>query len=123
MYRLMILFLLNGISFGLFAQACDGNLGENIFEEGDFGSGANNILLPDPMIAPGYAYNASPPPVDGLYVITNNTGAWSGLFTTWLNIRDNSSDPNGYMMVVNASFEPGSFYEQQVDGLCENCDP
>ncbi|MEN0006937.1 MAG: gliding motility-associated C-terminal domain-containing protein, partial [Bacteroidota bacterium] len=35
-------------------------------------------------------------------------------------VSDNSTDPNGYMMVVNASFSTGVFYEQEIDGLCEN---
>jgi gliding motility-associated-like protein len=103
-----------------FSQVCDGNLGENIFTAGDFGSGSANILATDPMIAPGYAYSVSPPPFDGLYTLSNNTAAWANLFESWLEIPDNSSDPNGYMMVINASFEPGLFYEQQVDDLCEN---
>lgn len=100
---------------------CEGNQGENIFEEGDFGSGRNNVLTPDPMIAPGYNYQLAPPPNDGSYTITNNTTNW-GLFagSSWANIGDNSSDPNGYMMVVNASFSPGLFYEEDIDGLCEN---
>jgi hypothetical protein len=87
-----------------FAQVCTGNLGDNIFEAGDFGKGVTNLLYPNPGIAPGYGYANSVPPPDGLYIITNNTGAWSGLYPTWLGIRDNSNDPNGYMMVVNASF-------------------
>ncbi|MCB9036503.1 MAG: gliding motility-associated C-terminal domain-containing protein [Lewinellaceae bacterium] len=99
---------------------CTGNLGANIFDAGDFGSGTTNLILSDPGIAPGYIYTLSPPPQDGFYTITNNTGAWSGLFGTWLQIRDNSSDPLGYMMVVNASYSTGIFYEQTVDGLCEN---
>ncbi|MFT7604856.1 MAG: gliding motility-associated-like protein [Saprospiraceae bacterium] len=102
------------------AQICDGNLGENIFEEGDFGSGVANVLQTNPLIAPGYTYTLNPPPFDGLYTLTNNTGAWTGNFGTWLDIPDNSPDPQGYMMVVNASFEPGLFYEQEVAGLCEN---
>ncbi|MCB9291063.1 MAG: gliding motility-associated C-terminal domain-containing protein [Lewinellaceae bacterium] len=101
-------------------QICTGNLGANIFDAGDFGSGTSNIIQTDPGIAPGYIYTFSPPPQDGYYTITNNTGAWSGLFGTWLSIRDNSSNPNGYMMVVNASYSTGVFYEQAVDGLCEN---
>ena len=103
-----------------FAQVCTGNLGDNIFEAGDFGKGVTNLLYPNPGIAPGYGYANSVPPPDGLYIITNNTGAWSGLYPTWLGIRDNSNDPNGYMMVVNASFSKGIFYEQIVTGLCEN---
>ncbi len=107
-------------SKSLYAQICDGNLGENIFTEGDFGSGTQNVLQVDPQIAPGYIYNTNPPFGDGFYTISNNTGNWSNNFMTWLDIPDNSSDPNGYMMIVNASFEPGLFYEQEVEGLCEN---
>ena len=102
-----------------YAQICTGNLGENIFTEGDFGSGSINILQTDPGIAPGYTYTASPPPNDGSYVITANMNLWNSAFD-WLTISDNSNDPNGYMMVVNADFNPGLFYEQQVDDLCED---
>lgn len=104
------------------AQICDGNLGENIFTDGDFGSGVTNILSPNPMIAPGYDYVFTGPPNDGFYTVTNNTGAWPLLYNTWLAIEDNSDDPEGYMMVVNASFSPGLFYEQTIDGLCDNTD-
>ena len=111
----MCLCILQGFS------QCTGNLGDNIFLDGDFGSGAANILTPDPQIAPGYNYAFNPPPNDGSYTITNNTGPWGGFATNaWVNIRDNSDDPNGYMMVVNASFEPSLFYENLVEGLCEN---
>ena len=122
MSRLCVLLCVVSI-FSLKAQTqiCEGNLGENIFTEGDFGSGAANILVPDPQIAPGYNYINNPPPNDGNYTVTNNTTSW-GWFAAdfWANIQDNSSDPNGYMMVVNASYEPGLFYEQLVEGLCEN---
>lgn len=104
---------------GVEAQICSGNLGENIFTEGDFGSGTTNIPFADPQIAPGYLYDPSPPPFDGSYCITNDIGQWANSFN-WLPIEDNSNDPNGYMMVVNASFEPGLFYQQTVEGLCEN---
>lgn len=102
------------------AQFCTGTLGENIFVEGDFGAGTANLLSPNPNIAPGYNYTFNVPPFDGEYVLTNNTASWPGLFTSWLSIGDNSSDPNGYMMVVNASNAPGLFYEQTISGLCEN---
>lgn len=100
-------------------EICSGNLGDNIFERGDFGSGAAPVLLIDPNIAPGYTYTTSVPS-DGFYTICNNTGALNGLYPTWLSVQDNSNDPNGYMMVVNASFSPGDFYEEEVEGLCEN---
>lgn len=102
------------------AQSCGGNLGENIFTAGDFGSGTANVLQNDPGIAPGFIYQPFPPPVDGFYTITNNTGAWANRFGTWQAFSDNSDDPNGYMMIVNAAFAPGLFYQQQIDDLCEN---
>ena len=98
---------------------CNGNLGENIFARGDFGSGTAPVLISNPNIAPGYNYTTNVPP-DGSYTICSNTGALNGLYPTWLAVSDNSDDPNGYMMVVNASFDPGLFYEEFVDGLCEN---
>ena len=100
-------------------QVCSGNLGENIFTDGDFGKGVDNVLQTDPKIAPGYIYETSPPPQDGKYTITNSTGVWS-LFAGWIRIYDNSSDPQGYMMVVNASNNPGLFYTNEINGLCAN---
>lgn len=108
-----------GILGGMKAQICEGNLGQNIFTEGDFGSGAANVIPADPGIAPGYIYQTNPPPNDGYYTITNDIGQWPTAFS-WLEIEDNSPDPNGYMMVVNAGYDPGRFYEQEVVGLCDN---
>ncbi|MEM7574692.1 MAG: gliding motility-associated C-terminal domain-containing protein [Bacteroidota bacterium] len=113
---LCLLLIMNGLA----AQLCEGNLGENIFAAGDFGTGAPNLIATDPGIAPGYIYTTNVPPEDGFYTITNSTGEWPGLYPSWLAIPDNSNDPDGYMMVVNASFSPGLFYEEEVDGLCEN---
>lgn len=116
----IILFMLSfGIVTSLDAQFCSGNLGENIFTEGDFGTGSQNIITIDPNIAPGFNYNPVAPPYDGDYIITNDISQWAYSFN-WLTPKDNSDDPNGYMMVVNASFEPGLFYEKEVNGLCAN---
>ena len=124
MYKkvLFLLLILSTATAQIFSQKlCDGNLGANIFEDGDFGSGTANIISQDPGIAPGYNYNAATAsPNDGSYVITNGTFNWGFWFGTWLRLSDNSSDPNGYFMLVNADFTPGLFYEKQVDGLCEN---
>ncbi len=100
-------------------ELCEGSRGDNIFPDGDFGSGSANVLSTDPRLAPGFVYQRNPPPNDGFYTITNNTGPWGSFANTWLNIQDNSDDPNGYMMVVNATFEPGIFYEKTVP-VCEN---
>lgn len=98
---------------------CSGNLGENIFTRGDFGSGQDAVLLNDPEIAAGYNYSTAVP-FDGSYSICSRSSALQGLFPTWLQVTDNSDDPNGYFMVVNADYTPGIFYEETVDGLCEN---
>ena len=96
-------------------------MGENIFEAGDFGSGTAGIVPVNPGIAPGYAYDPTPPPGDGFYTITSGFGSWDWFFGGWFNVSsDNSADPNGYMMIVNADISPGIFYEQTVDDLCAN---
>ena len=99
---------------------CSGTFGDNIFEDGDFGSGAENIFPTDPKIAPGYIYTHHTPPNDGYYTLTNDMSKWISNHTTWISITDRSNDPQGYMMVVNASEEPGVFYEQTIHDLCPN---
>ncbi|GAB5551500.1 MAG: hypothetical protein Sapg2KO_10910 [Saprospiraceae bacterium] len=104
---------------GSIGELCNGTRGDNIFEDGDFGSGSNNVAL-NPRLAPGYLYQSSPPPNDGFYTITNNTSSWGSFAGDfWVNTGDNSDDPNGYMMVVNASVSPGIFYEKTVP-ICES---
>ena len=121
---LLIFFFIGAIIFSfsnnLSAQGCEGNLGINIFTEGDFGSGPSAISPDNRDIAPGYDFITDPPPNDGEYIITNNTAPWGDFASNWIDIQDNSPDPQGYMMVVNASNNPGLFYEQEIDGLCEN---
>jgi hypothetical protein len=101
-------------------STCTGNLGENVFPDGDFGAGQANILPVNPGLAPGYQYNFNPPPDDGFYTITNNTTNWGSFAAAaWIKIADNGPESNGYMMVVNASYQPGLFYRKTVD-VCEN---
>ena len=107
---------------GLTAQdnPCAGGTGDNVFTGGDLGAGSANVWPDDPGIAPGYDYNPVPPPIDGQYCLANDTGPWgwfAGEF--WVDTGDNSSDPNGYMMVVNAGYQPGIFYQQTVP-VCGN---
>lgn len=79
-----------------------------------------NFLFVDFGIVFGYLYFIFLFFNDGFYIIINNMVFWSGFWGIWLGIMDNSFDFNGYMMVVNVSFDEGVFYEQEVDGLCEN---
>lgn len=122
LYRLLFYFLLMRLSSPITAQAvlCDGNLGDNIFTAGDFGSGTPVVVQNDPGLAPGFQYTTQVPPDDGEYTLTNRIANWPYVYPTWLTIGDNDFDPNGYMMVVNASFAPGVFYQQIIDNLCEN---
>ena len=73
---------------------CTGNLGDNIFTDGDFGSGTDKILQKDPKIAPGYTYTTFVPPPDGSYTIAS-TSDWITAYPTWIRIKDHSSDLTG----------------------------
>ena len=59
---------------------------------------------------------------DGYYTITTFLGsACKG--ATWQTIdHDHTGDPNGYMMIINADYEPSLFYTDRVSGskLCAN---
>lgn len=116
-----ILIYFSFYSLSSFGQFCEGPLGPNLFIGGDFGSGSANIVPVDPGLAPGYLYETNPPPDDGYYTISNNIGSWNFNWG-WLEIGDNSPDPNGYMMVVNSSYDPGLFFEREITGLCSNTD-
>lgn len=120
MYRILQCWFLLA-PWAVSSQDCGGSVGANIFQGGDFGAGTANVLSVDPNIAPGYTYTTNVPPDDGFYTITNYTGFWN-LFGGWMPITDNSPDFQGYMMVVNASFEPGVFFERTITGLCPNTD-
>ncbi|MDX1913361.1 MAG: gliding motility-associated C-terminal domain-containing protein [Saprospiraceae bacterium] len=101
-------------------SSCTGELGENIYPNGDFGAGIPNVVPVNPGLAPGYIYQPSPPPNDGYYCIANSTANWGWFaFDAWINIEDNGPEPNGYMMVINASYPPGIFFENEV-AVCEN---
>lgn len=120
-FYLLLIFIYIVAPLGVNAQSgvCEGSLGENIFDDGSFGSGTSSTLVQDPKIAPGYRYVTNRPPGDGEYTLTNNSGLIPGLFATWLQIGDNSNDPNGYYMLVNADYNPGVFYSKKITGLCE----
>ena len=62
-------------------------------------------------------YIANACPEDGYYTIVHSTtGCYSG---TWLNVTsDHTGNPNGYFMLINASYQPSDFYVQTISGLC-----
>lgn len=98
------------------SQICTGSLGDPVVNI-TFGAGSN----PGPPLPQGvvtYTYTTLACPVDGYYTIVNNT---AGCFSdTWHTLTQDHTpnDAGGFMMLVNASFDPGVFYVDTVKGLC-----
>ena len=97
-----------------FAQLCQGSLGDPVVNI-TFGSGSN----PGPPLGSttNYTYIANICPNDGYYTIANSTH--NCFNDTWYSVPEDHTpgDTNGYMMIVNASYQPGDFIVKQVDGL------
>ena len=100
------------------AQVCIGALGDPVINQ-DFGSGTGPGS-PLSSSVTSYSYYANDCPNDGSYTIASQTNGCFG--RTWLSITDHTGNPNGYMMIVNASNDPGLFYTQTADAgvLCAN---
>lgn len=114
MKYVFVLFLFFSCHF-TYAQTCNGGLGDPIINI-TFGAGPN-FGAP---LAPGVTnlqYTTNQCPEDGYYTIASSTnGCFGG---TWLNInQDHTGNPNGYFMLINASYQPSDFYVQTVTGLC-----
>ena len=98
------------------AQLCSGSLGDPVVSI-TFGSGSN----PGAALSPSktnYTYTTTGCPPDGSYTIVNST---SGCFNnTWHTLTEDHTpgDLNGYMMLINASFNPGVFYVDTAKNLC-----
>jgi gliding motility-associated-like protein len=113
--RYLIIVLLILVSGYGEAQTCTGGLGDPIVDI-TFGSGAGF----GGSLAAGITnmtYIANQCPSDGSYTITGSTANCFG--NTWLNVtQDHTGDPNGYFMLINASYQPSVFYTQTINGLC-----
>jgi gliding motility-associated-like protein len=94
---------------------CTGGLGDPIVDI-TFGAGVGY----GPALAPGITnmtYTQNECPNDGYYTIVHSTAGCFG--NTWLNVTsDHTGDPNGYFMLINASYQPSDFYVQTISGLC-----
>lgn len=109
--------LMFNFSFEIFAQLCQGSLGDPVVNI-TFGSGSTPGLSLGGLT--NYAYFFDDCPNDGYYTMANSTrGCFGG---TWHSVSEDHTpgDVNGYMMVVNASYTPGDFFVKTVDGLCPN---
>jgi gliding motility-associated-like protein len=111
------LLLAGCLAFALTASAQVGSLGKPAVSE-TFDAGPNpGGPLPSGVTNMSYTSNSCPD--DGSYTIVNSTS--SSCFSTWFNIpTDHTGDPNGYFMLVNASYTPSVFYTKVVknDQLC-----
>lgn len=98
------------------SQLCSGSLGDPIVNI-NFGAGAN----PGPALittSTNYTYTPNSCPPDGSYTVVNS---FTGCFgNSWHNLAEDHSpgDGTGYMMLVNASLNPGDFYVDTVKNLC-----
>lgn len=106
-----------GFHSKIFSQLCQGSLGDPVVNI-TFGSGSN----PGPSLGglTNYSYISGDCPQDGYYTIANSTSSCFG--NTWATVSQDHTpgDLNGYMMVINASYNPGDFFVKTVDGLCPN---
>ena len=108
--KLFLLLIFITLTLQTNAQTCTGSLGDPVINQ-DFGSGAN----PGPPLANGVTnmtYTTNNCPNDGEYTISNSlTGSGNCHPDSWHNvISDHTGNPNGYMMIVNASFQPSIFF-------------
>jgi gliding motility-associated-like protein len=117
--KILSVFLLLSFIFPpkIFAQLCQGSLGDPVVNI-TFGSGPNPGASLNSLT--NYTYLAADCPNDGSYTVANSTSNCFGF--TWHSVPEDHTpgDANGYMMVVNASFNPGDFFVKTVDGLCPN---
>lgn len=100
------------------SQVCAGSLGDPVVNV-TFGTGSNPGA---PLLAATTTYNFTfgTCPNDGNYTVVNSTA--NCFNNTWQTLAEDhtSGDVNGYMMLVNASFNPGDFYVDTVNNLCAN---
>ena len=99
-------------------QVCNGALGDPVINI-NFGSGTSNFAAPLSTANTNYLY-VQDSPDDGEYTIAKSTnGMHNQIGNGWHQIPNHTpNDPNGYMMVVNASENPGIFYQTNISGLC-----
>lgn len=114
--RFLLLVLALFIIDNIFAQLCQGSLGDPVVNI-NFGTGPNTGPALSSSVT-NYSYLSGVCPNDGFYTIANSTSNCFG--NSWLTIPEDHTpgDNNGYMMLVNASFAAGDFYVQEVSGLC-----
>lgn len=96
-------------------QLCTGSFGDPIVNI-TFGNGPNATALGSDVTT--YSFVNTDCPSDGSYTLRSTS---ANCFGTWHAITsDHTGDPQGRFMLANASFDPGDFFVQKVNGLCAN---
>lgn len=82
----------------------------------DFGGGTSSPEMgsPLPKTVTTYRYTTEIPINDGEYGIRKGI---TGHESSWVHGPDHTG--NGYMMLINADYDPGKFYEKKITGLCQ----
>ncbi|WP_316817344.1 gliding motility-associated C-terminal domain-containing protein [Pedobacter nyackensis] len=95
---------------------CKGSLGDPI-KKIDFGNGIRQHG--PPISETSFNFQSTGTPSDGWYTIAKSTVGMHP--ESWHQIGNHTTnDPDGYMMIVNASNAPSVFYEATISGLCAN---
>ncbi len=105
------------VGTGMYAQAqlCQGSLGDPIVNI-TFGSG-QQTGSPLSAATTSYQFVTNDCPGDGFYTVRNRTN--SCFTSSWHSLAaDHTGDPDGYFMLVNASFQPSAFYIDTVSLTC-----
>lgn len=99
-----------------FSQTCQGSLGDPVVHI-DFGRGSN-FFGPALGKNTNYTYIASGNPLDGFYTIAKSVVRSE----VWYGVPNHTpNDPDGYLMFITASYQPGIFYETDIStDLCPN---
>lgn len=117
--RTIFLFLLVLMIFyklEVVGQQCTGALGEPVVNI-DFNRGSS-VFGQSVSNATTYRFVAGTPN-DGEYTISKNTNGMYNDDYGWHQITNHTpNDPNGYMMIVNASIDPGIIYQTSLPALC-----
>lgn len=117
--KLFLPILLTFLASHSFAQTCSGSLGDPIINQ-TFGSGTNPGAPLDGSIT-NLNYTSKNCPDDGFYTIATSIAGAGNCHDTWHDVTsDHTGNPNGYMMIINASVNPSVFFTQQAPGLCPN---
>ena len=122
----VLLLLFSFTTTNIYSQLCTGSLGDPVVDI-TFGSGPNpgrELSNITPGASTTYNFSpvsgnpALPTPYDGYYTVTNNVP----YNMAWFSGQPDHTpgDINGFMAFFNSSENPGEFYKQTVQGLCEN---